>query len=78
MVKGTILVIVPAGVSFNYSNLRELRLPPGWNDYLDGMIYLMTLPEGGSLHIGRKAIEVIDILHEDIHKIKKLTKEVEG
>lgn len=68
MKKGTVLIVLPNDTTYR-PNLNDIQFPPDCIEYLDGWIHLLYLPNGGSLHIGKKSIEVLGGIHEQIHEI---------
>ena len=67
-VKGTVLIILPTSVDIDPWAFEQFTLPESMLEYLDGKINLMILPEGGSFHMGEKAVEMINNLYKEMHK----------
>uniref|UniRef100_A0A6M3KTI2 Uncharacterized protein n=1 Tax=viral metagenome TaxID=1070528 RepID=A0A6M3KTI2_9ZZZZ len=59
MEKGTIVIVIPEGSEVR-SVIGGWRFPEGWGEYLDGVINVVTLPEGGVFGIGRRGKELMD------------------
>lgn len=66
MKKGTIVIVVPDDSDFRLDNFAD-NWPEEFKEHLDGWIHILRLPEGGSLHLGEKSIEVLGGIHKQIH-----------
>jgi len=66
--KGTVVIILPKEVDYRF--FRGFQLPREFNKYLDGTVNILVLPKGGSIHIGKVGVDVIDSLHRQIHEIR--------
>ena len=67
--KGTIVIVIGTGIPIPPNFAEGFILPEGYEEYLDGTIHVLPLPEGGSIHIGKAGVEVLNDIHQQIHNI---------